>query len=444
MSRRASLGILLAGATVLLSACGPTSSSLKAGPTPFIPFPSIDTPISSISGAQQAVWSAYEVATVPGVNALGTIPPAPPVINASYGAVPDDVAQQWANAYFRDAAWRRWALLNTQANFLSHLDGPNEDAGTAQRGIVVRYPDCALYPTQMALLPVPPDLSGKVIGGDNWAFLMTYTAPPTTPCTVVNVYPDGHSDTNMQFTGTRVTIDKGWLHLDPLLGDLWITDVRQTCTFQCPPTPAATPSPPFTFPNDDTPIGQATPQQQAVFASYTMQLVPRKGVVSAIPKPPKVDNQTAGVISDTLAQQWGRAVFQTQTWLKWAEEMGQKDFANHLGDPSLTNDDLAQSMAKGGVPALPTCAVYPDAMSLSIITDRERHGMAQSATRLDQFVFNLKFKTPCSVTVTFLDGKTATVSMPKELTSYGSVRDDPLLGEIWHPETVITPSAYGF
>ena len=323
------------------------------------------------------------------------------------------------------------------------VDGPADESFELQQGITQDIPDCALYPTALALLELAPDVNGQVTGSDQFLFQATYTPPKGGTCTVQFKNPDGHLSPSYDFNAPQVVADTGSVRDDPLLGLIWITDDRTPCAYQCVDAPVANTAPAPILPDAATLIVNASAPLQAAWRSYGIQLIPAKGVLFGIPKAPKVDNQTHGVLTDKLAQQWGNDVIQQLTWENWSQQNLQTGFQTHIGDLSAITPEISGAAQTGGVPSLPTCALYPTGLSVTIISDDDRVSQAQQATHRDEFVFDLKYSNPCSVHVTFPDGKTDDVPYPKELLSYGSVHQDPFLGEIWFPDAVLNPGSFG-
>lgn len=424
-------------ALVLSSGCGGSGSATPtSAATPVVPisnfFPDNDTPLSGAGDALTRVWSPYEVQTIPSRHVQDTVPQPPPLFNLSNGAVPDDMLQEWANGLMRAGAWRKWAAAHAQSGFLPHIDPEHPDVSQFSSGATETLPDCYVYPHSLALIPIPQDASGNAT--TQYSFVATFAGP----CQATFNFADGHTQTADSWdTDKEVRLD-GYDVDDPVLGNLWMITATNDCYSQCPAIPASPPPAASRVqrPDDDTPIGQASAQLQAVWSPYSVQLVPGRAVASTLPAVPKVDNGTAGVITDATAQTWAVGLMRDVAWQRWSWLNLQLNFQQHIGGSSLFNGPLASAATSGGKPTLPNCALVPTGLRLVTISATARSSAYHAAS--DEYEFIASYPSQCSATLTFPDGHTQSLDLAQTTVDiFGSLRPDPLLGDLWYPDVAI-------
>ncbi len=436
MTRRTLTCLMLLVAMCGATGCGKPKLTPTPVPTPFIPFPDVDTPFTTSSGAQQEIWAAYQVQTIPGKGALGDYPTPPPVVNSTHGVVSDATAKEWAIAYFRDEAWQRWAMNKAQGDFLGHIDEDARASSDLRQGSLWQVPDCYLFPTSMVLQSIHPDTIGTSVGRNNqYQFQMNFTAPPAAKCEITVVAPDGRSTKRDGFSGVKLVTRRGYLRHDYLLGELWISGAPQGCVYRCVIGTASAPANPPPFPETDSPIATVTPEQRYAWEPYAVAIVPRAGVIKGLPKAPAVINATDGVVDEATAQEWAQALYQQAAWAEWELEQRQQSFQSHIGNPQTFNQGISSLTRRGGTPAMPDCAVFPETMTLSIINKDQAKNQA-TIVKIDEFVWTLTYKQPCTVTVSFLNGTSTTVDTPGTVLNFGSIHVDPYLGEFWYPDAI--------
>lgn len=430
-------------AAVMLSACGsvapsPTPTPAPATPTPLVdPFPSVDVPMSGAPAELARIWEPYQVVTIPGRHVPDSAPKPPQVVNETGGMVSNDTATQWARAFFRDQAWMKWAAAHDQEDFLPHV-APSFDPSGLGQGSTLTVPDCALYPSSMHLVVDPQ----RGVNGDEttYAFLNTYN-PGGTPCAIVANNPDGTQSQERTVAGGQQELHFGALVEDPLLGEVWMDSRTVHCGgasfVDCPALPASPPAvvAPPALPAVVTPLGQASPQLQAFWRPYGVSVVPSQTVLSDIPAPPDVDNQTHGAVDSPTAKAWAGAVMRDAAWTLFAFTNAQLQFEPYVGADTYSFE-LKEAVAQGGKPDLQPCSLFPTALTLQQVTARDR----QSGTGHNQYEFVATYRRPCDVTLTYANGTTKTVQLPDSLVIQGQLRSDPLLGDIWFPQGVEPPN----
>jgi len=194
------------------------------------------TPITDVPQACAELWAPYQVTKVPPPDILEQehVPPAPPVVNMTNGAVSDATAQLWADASNRDSGWFKWAEANDQPALLMYLVGPavisSQDEQALSEGARILQPDCDLYPTRNELFVVGPEdktyFARKQLPTDaSFVFVVLYSAP----CAETALYPDGHTESIQDFTQQITTFVPGTFRSDHVLGSLWYSDAGGHC-----------------------------------------------------------------------------------------------------------------------------------------------------------------------------------------------------------------------
>lgn len=241
-------GVVLAGCsggstTPTASTNTPATSASAAATNPCASLKTT-TPIEQVPAACGARWAPYHVTKVPPPNELELehVPAAPKVVNKTNGAVSDADAQHWAEANNWDSGWVKWAHAYDQPALLPHLVSPvliaaNEEQAL-ESGATIDDPDCALFPTTIALFPIGPDggayfqRKGLTIS-DQYVFVATASGP----CASMAKYPDGHTETISQASGPVTAFVPGVLRHDPVLDDIWFTDGGGACDDPTGPPP---------------------------------------------------------------------------------------------------------------------------------------------------------------------------------------------------------------
>ncbi len=247
-------GVGVTFAVLALSSCGTPAPSPTAAarltPTP-LPRPSAaagpcasvqtTTAIDQVPAACAALWAPYGVTKVPPANLTDSTPAPPPVANATNGAVSDADAQSWALASNRGAVWYRWAEANDQPGILGRLGNvslvPSAEIEALNAKGTVSQPDCAIFPTRVALFEISPDDKrffsslGQVIDVSA-SLVATYPGP----CTISTTSSTGQTRPIASYSSTGTTFFAGSIQEDPLLGKVWFTVGASNCGVRGAPT----------------------------------------------------------------------------------------------------------------------------------------------------------------------------------------------------------------
>jgi hypothetical protein len=434
--RRATVPVVVLSA--VLSACGgtppapakppaPTPTALQVAPAYF---PELDTPYDAAPADLKTYWAPYSVGTIPGQHAVDNIPPAPRVVNLT-GVVPDSMAQQWGQALMRTAAWERWAIKASQGVFLQRFGKDATVFGMVGQGATVTRPDCDAFPTGLVLTE---NTNSGVENRSQYDLSATYEGPDGTQCTVLSATPGGSAARVRSYT-TQTLMFGGWMHIDPILGSVWVTDARDDCGLSCPQPPPVTPPPVNTVPQRpdvDTPLDGVSPLLRRAWTGYEASVVPSADAVSNIPTLPRIDLQAPGITEDT-ATTWEVALFRDLAWQQWTWRQGQIPMQAHLQAKTAYNPTLGRYIADGGHTDLPGCASFPQTVAIRADTAKQLRDIGDAAASTGYHI-DLTFDPKCSVAVTLADGTSKTTGWPHSVSLYGDLRSDPLLGTVWVPQ----------
>ncbi|MGH7722274.1 MAG: hypothetical protein ACRENL_05490 [Candidatus Dormibacteria bacterium] len=185
-----------------------------------------------------------------------------------------------------------------------------------------------------------------------------------------------------------------------------------------------------------TAIEQVPAACAALWAPYGVTKVPPANLTDSTPTPPSVVNGTHGAVSDTDARSWALAANRAAVWLRWSEAHDQFNLTQRLEGPLVVNAQLEQLMRQGVVVSDPACDLFADRYVLFSMTSQGRQFFASFAEQpTDRFVLEEHYPGPCSLTATFQDGHTKTLfpsAGPVTSVVAGTVRRDPLMGDIWY------------
>jgi hypothetical protein len=212
--------------------------SAAAGPCASV---TATTAIAQVPAACAAVWAPYGVTKVPPANLTDATPPAPTLVNATQGALSDEKLQGWILASSRDSLWYRWSEANDQSSLMPRLgqvslDPPAELQAMAANEPIFQ-PDCALFPTKVAVFPITSNdrnffTAQPSTARDSYVFVGTYPGP----CVVTATTLAGQTITLASYPSTGVTFFASHPVQDPLLGPLLFYDGAGNCNQAGAPT----------------------------------------------------------------------------------------------------------------------------------------------------------------------------------------------------------------
>jgi hypothetical protein len=189
-----------------------------------------------------------------------------------------------------------------------------------------------------------------------------------------------------------------------------------------------------------TAIEQAPAACAALWSPYQVTKVPPPDILQQehVPAAPPVRNMTNGAVTDAMAQHWADADTADAGWLKWAEANDQLAFLIHVNGPDVLSASERMALAQGALITQPDCDLYPTQRALFTVgADGNAYFMRKGLPTDNANVFVEVFTGPCSVSATFPDGHTATISqLPQTTTAFvpGKLKSDPVLGEIWYSD----------
>ena len=195
---------------------------------------------------------------------------------------------------------------------------------------------------------------------------------------------------------------------------------------------------PSDWPDQDTPISQASAQLQMVWDPYGVTLIPSRHVFDSIPAVPAVLNKTNGALSAAQAQQIGVAYYRTDTLWGWADAHDQMKLQLYLSNQGFLNTPEGQAEGAGEPVTDPVCDLYPVKLAVvqvdqSIVSYEAGVGFSVDSP----YALAEEYKSPCSVTATTAEGPQVLDSWqwPTLILETGSARTDPLLGLTWFEES---------
>jgi hypothetical protein len=187
-----------------------------------------------------------------------------------------------------------------------------------------------------------------------------------------------------------------------------------------------------------TAIVDVPPACAALWAPYQVTKVPPPDILQQehVPLAPPVKNTTNGAVSDADAQLWANASARDSGWYKWAEANDQPSFLRHLVGPALINPLEVQAMQQGATILQPDCNLYPTSNTLfKIGSDGQAYFGRKGLPTDNAYVIVVGYtKAPCSETIQYPDGRTATIddfAQPTVAFAPGKFIRDPVLGDIW-------------
>jgi hypothetical protein len=185
-----------------------------------------------------------------------------------------------------------------------------------------------------------------------------------------------------------------------------------------------------------TPLAKAPAGCAALWAALGATAVPPYGLANRVPRVPRVENRSGGVVSQAQAQFWAVAANRANVWFRWAEANDQFRLLSRLLSLSLLSPDEARILRDGGRVFQGNCVLFPVRVRLFRVDSAARayfsaHGQPTS----DKFVFSSTYRPHCTITYVKADGRRgtlATLSAPSVAFNVGSLRQGgPLLGPFW-------------
>ena len=263
--------------------------------------------------------------------------------------------------------------------------------------------------------------------------MASYAGPNGTECAVTNAQP-GSPALKVRSFVNDIEIVAGWMHVDPVLGNVWLGDTRDQCAIRCPAPPATGVLPvgsPPALPDSDTVATDASPALQQAWAGYNVTIIPGASAAKGIPSLPTLDNQTGGAVTSDQATTMEIGLFQDLAWLRWSWRTTQIPFQAHIAGRTYPNLDLRRYGAGGAHAQLPECAAFPKTVTLKPNTKSDRNN--SSAANITQYHFDLTYDDKCKAQAILPDGHSKDVHLFFKVTIYGDLRNDPLLGTVWVP-----------
>lgn len=195
---------------------------------------------------------------------------------------------------------------------------------------------------------------------------------------------------------------------------------------------------PSDWPDQDTPISQASAQLQTVWDPYGVTLIPSRHVFDSMPAVPAVLNKTNGALSAAQAQQIGVAYYRTDALWGWADAHDQMKLQLYLSNQGFLNGPSGQAESAGEPVTDPSCDLYPVKLAVvpvdqSIVSFEA--GVGDTVT--SQYALVEQYSAPCSVTATTAEGPQVLESWqgPALILETGEARADPVLGLSWFAES---------
>jgi len=186
-----------------------------------------------------------------------------------------------------------------------------------------------------------------------------------------------------------------------------------------------------------TPLEEVTAGCQELWSPYGVTEVPPADELQLehVPPAPRVVNMTGGAVSDATAQRWADASNRDSGWWKWAQAHDQLYMLRFLVGPALIPAVEVEAPQDGATIAQPDCNLYPISATLFAMgTDGRAYFARKHLPTDDTYVFAVVYTGPCSETVTYPGGRSATIvdgTRQATVLSPGYLRSDPVLGDIW-------------
>ena len=189
-----------------------------------------------------------------------------------------------------------------------------------------------------------------------------------------------------------------------------------------------------------TSIDQVPTACAALWAPYDVTKVPPPDIIQKehVPPAPRVVNMTNGAVSDAEAQLWANASNNGSGWFKWAEANDQPGFLRHLAGAAVLSAQEQQALSQGADIDQPNCNLYPSTNTVFAVGVDGRSYFARKGLPSDSpYVLVAAYSGPCSETIRYPDGHSTSLvdfAGPTIVFVPGSLRTDPVLGDIWYTD----------
>jgi hypothetical protein len=212
------------------------------------------------------------------------------------------------------------------------------------------------------------------------------------------------------------------------------------------PTPAtdsvgATTLPnPSDWPDQDTPISQASVQLQMAWDPYGVTIIPSRHIFASIPRVPTLLNKTNGALTEDQVQEMGVALYRSSALWGWADQHDQLRLQVFLSNAGFVNTPAGNAEAKGEPVADPPCALYPVKLAViavdpAVVSFEEGVGYSVHASYALVEDYGGSITQACDQTAETPRGTQITWRGPSVNIETGTVRSDPLLGLTWFGES---------
>lgn len=198
---------------------------------------------------------------------------------------------------------------------------------------------------------------------------------------------------------------------------------------------------PSDWPEQDTPIAQASVQLQMAWDPYGVTIIPSRHVFDSVPAVPTVLDKTNGALTQAQAQQMGLAFSRTDALWGWADAHDQMKLELYLSNQGFMNSAPGRAESQGEPVNDPACDLYPVDLAVvpvdqSVVSFEAGWGYRVSA----RYALVEQYKAPCSVTASTSSGPQVLVSWqwPALILETGTGRTDSVLGWVWFAESART------
>lgn len=192
---------------------------------------------------------------------------------------------------------------------------------------------------------------------------------------------------------------------------------------------------PELYPEQDTPIAQASARLQAVWTPYDVTVIPGRHLLDSMPSPPHVLNMTNGGLSDADAEALAWAEYRENAFVGWLEAHTQPGLNDHVRVHGLFNGVLGNTVRAGTSVIDPRCDLYAARMAVvpvdpSVGAFEAGKGYTVSAP------YALVDLYPAGCAITTAGGQTLFSEQSNTVAvETGAIRHDDVLGDIFYAES---------